>query len=546
QALPYLMEFPYECSEQVFNRLYANGLAGRIASSDPKIRRIFDRWKGSKALTSNLEKNQDLKSALLQESPWVLEAKNETQAKRNIGSLFDENTLAASLKAAYAKLAAMQLGDGSWPWFPGGRGDSYITLYLVTGFGRLLRLGVSDVPQDLALKAIDHLDKWIDEVYRDILKDKTQVLNHLSPTIALYLYGRSFYLKDKPVPAKAREAVDYFLKQGAKFWLEIGNRQSQAHLAVGLKRFGDAGTPGKIMRSMKERSKLDPEMGRYWAETEAGWWWYRAPIETQAMMIEAFDEVAGDAKAVEECKIWLLKQKQTRDWKTTKATADAVYALVLRGASLLASDAPVEVRLGGQVVPREGIEAGTGFYEKRYGPGEIKPAMGDISVKKTDPGIAWGGVHWQYLEDIAKITPQAQNPLTLKKTVFVRRATAKGPVIEPVRGPLAVGDTLVVRIELRTDRDMEYVHMKDHRGSGLEPVNVLSQYKYQDGLAYYESTKDTASHFFIDYLPKGTYIFEYPLRVVHRGTYQNGMAHIECMYAPEFNSHSASVELVVK
>jgi uncharacterized protein YfaS (alpha-2-macroglobulin family) len=254
----------------------------------------------------------------------------------------------------------------------------------------------------------------------------------------------------------------------------------------------------------------------------------------------------GDAAAVEECRIWLLKQKQTRDWKTTKATADAVYGLILRGTDFLASDAIVEVTLGGEKVEPENVEAGTGFYEKRYAPAEIKAAMGEIEVRKTDKGIAWGGVHWQYMEDISKITPHEQNPLRLKKSVFVKRLTKKGPEIEPVRGPLAVGDTVVVRIELRTDRDMEYVHMKDHRGSGLEPVNVLSQYRFQDGLAYYEATKDTASHFFIDYLPKGTYVFEYELRVQHRGSYQNGMAHIECMYAPEFNSHSESVKLEVR
>jgi hypothetical protein len=546
QALPYLMEFPYECSEQVFNRLYANGLARKLANSNPKIRRVFDLWKGTDALQSNLEKNQDLKSVLLQESPWVLEAKTETQAKRNVGLLFDENVMNRELKNAFGKLAAMQLADGSWPWFPGGRGDSYITLYLATGFGRLKHLGVAGVSQELALKALDHLDGWIDGIYQDILRLKTQGENHLSPTIALYLYGRSFYLAERPIGKEAGKAVDYFLKQGAKFWLQLDNRQSQAHLALALKRFGDGTTAQAVMRSMKERSKVDEELGRYWAETELSWWWYRAPIETQAVMIEAFDEVAGDLKAVEECKVWLLKQKQTQDWKTTKATADAIYGLILRGTDLLASDAIVEVRLGGKVVVPEKVEAGTGFYEKRYGPGEIEPAMGRVTIKKTDPGIAWGGLHWQYLEDIAKITPHAQNPLKLKKTVFVQKSTKAGPVIEPVKGPLAVGDTLIVRIELRTDRDMEYVHMKDHRGSGLEPVNVLSQYKYQDGLAYYEATKDTATHFFIDYLPKGTYVFEYPLKVVHRGTYQNGMAHIECMYAPEFNSHSESVKLEVR
>lgn len=64
-------------------------------------------------------------------------------------------------------------------------------------------------------------------------------------------------------------------------------------------------------------------------------------------------------------------------------------------------------------------------------------------------------------------------------------------MLRPVDGALAVGDELVVRIELRTDRDMEYVHLQDQRGCGTEPVNVLSRYKYQDGLAYYESTRDT-------------------------------------------------------
>ena len=90
---------------------------------------------------------------------------------------------------------------------------------------------------------------------------------------------------------------------------------------------------------------------------------------------------------------------------------------------------------------------------------------------------------------------------------------------------------------------MEYVHLKDQRGSGTEPVNVLSRYKYQDGLAYYESTRDTASHFFIDYLPKGTYVFEYSTRVQLRGQYQTGIAEIQCMYAPEFNSHSESLHV---
>jgi hypothetical protein len=194
----------------------------------------------------------------------------------------------------------------------------------------------------------------------------------------------------------------------------------------------------------------------------------------------------------------------------------------------------------------ENVEAGTGFYEQKLVRGEIKPEMGRITVKKTDAGVSWGNVTWQYLEDVSKVTPHEGTPLKLEKKLFRRTFTKKGPVLEEFKGPVAVGDELVCRIVLRTDRDMEYIHLKDHRGSGTEPTNVLSRYKYQDGLGYYESTKDTASHFFIDYLPKGTYVFEYALRVQHKGQYPTGLASIQCMYAPEFNSHSESIMLEVK
>ncbi|MEI6083430.1 MAG: alpha-2-macroglobulin family protein [Verrucomicrobiota bacterium] len=539
-ALPYLMEYPYECSEQLFNRLYANTLARHIANSDPKIRRIFDQWKGTPALDSPLEKNQDLKSVMLEETPWYRQAMDEKQARHNVGILFDGNRLNEEMARTLRKLSEQQLGEGLWPWFPGGRPSEYISLYIMTGFGRLRHLG-TDIDVTPALKSLNALDGWMTENYRHIKNRDEYVLSSLD---AIYLYGRSFFLKDQPVEHK--EAIEFYLQQARKFWLKVANRQSQAHLAIALQRFGDKETPQAIMQSIKERSVSNEELGMFWRETELSWWWYRAPIETQAMMIEAFAEVMNDAQAVEDCKVWLLKQKQTQDWKTTKATADAIYGLLLRGVGMLASDALVEVSLAGEPIKPEKVEAGTGFYEERFARGEIKPAMGNITVKKVDDGVSWGSVHWQYLEDMTKVTPYEGTPLKLKKTLWVKETGKTGQMLKPVKGALGVGDELVVRVELRTDRDMEYVHLKDQRGSGTEPVNVLSRYKYQDGLAYYESTRDTASHFFIEYLPKGVYVFEYSTRVQLKGNYQTGIAEIQCMYAPEFNSHSESFTLEVK
>jgi len=544
-ALPYLMEFPHECSEQVFNRFYANGLARHIAGRDPKIRRVFDQWRGTEAIDSPLEKNEDIKSVLIAETPWLREARQESQQRRDVGNLFDDNRLNDEQARTFRKLVEMQYADGMWPWFPGGRPNEFITLYIVTGFGRLRHLGVG-VDVQPAVLALTELDRWIDERYRDILRHGKKEDNHLSPTICLYLYGRSFFLEDQPIAEPQREAVDYFLGQARKYWVDLGDRLPQGHAALALARFGDQETPRAIVASLVERSLSDDEMGMYWREGEQQWWWYRAPIETQALMIEVFDEIADDAHAVEECKIWLIKQKQTQNWRSTKATADAVYGLLVRGENLLDADGLVEISLGGDVMEPEAVEAGTGYYRHRFAAPEIRPEMATIRLANPNPGVAWGSAHWQYFEDIGKVTAHQGTPLEVRKALFVKTNTDRGPVLNAVSGPVSVGDELVVRIEVRVDRDMEFVHLKDYRASGSEPVDVLSQYQFQDGLAYYQSTRDTASHFFIDYLPRGTYVFEYSVRIQHKGAYETGIAEIECMYAPEFNSHSESIGLAVE
>jgi len=266
------MEFPHECTEQTFNRFYANTLARFIAGSDPKVHRVFEQWRNTPALDSPLEKNQDLKSVMIEETPWLRQAQSESQARRNVGILFDDNRLNYEAENTLRKLSEMQLPDGSWPWFPGGRGNDYITLYITTGFGRLRHLGV-DVKVDPAIRALNRLDDWLDEIYREILARGHKEDGHLTPTLALYLYGRSFFLKDKGIDAKHKEAVEYFLGQTRKFWLGLANRQSQGHLAIALKRFNALNaftdsTPSDIMKSIKERSVTNEEMGMFWRETE--------------------------------------------------------------------------------------------------------------------------------------------------------------------------------------------------------------------------------------------------------------------------------------
>lgn len=558
QALPYLMEYPYECAEQTFSRFYANSIAAHIANSSPKIKAVFDSWKSQSpdALLSNLEKNQELKSLMLEETPWVLDAKNESERKKRVALLFDLNRMDAELGSALKKLQKLQTPNGGFPWFEGMRDDRFITQYIATGMGHLDRLGIKKVREDAGVwnmvqKGIRYLDDRIREDYENVLRyDKAHPDDdHLGYEQIQYLYARS-YFKDLKANSRNQKAIDYYLGQEKKYWLKQ-NRYMQGMIALALNRYDEKSAAMGIIRSLKENAISSDEMGMYWKENDDGFYWYQAPVEAQALMIEAFSDVAGDRESVENMKVWLLRSKQTQDWKTTKATAEAVYALLMEGTGWLSAESSVEISLGDLKVdpekwPDVKAEAGTGYFKTSWSGTEIKPEMGNITVSKKGEGPAWGAVYWQYFEQLDKITT-SKTPLALKKQLFIERNTADGPVLDPLteKTAIQVGDKIKVRIELRVDRDMEYVQMKDMRASAFEPVNVFSGYRWQDGLGYYESTRDAATNFFFDKLPKGTYVFEYPVTVTHNGDFSNGITSVQCMYAPEFTSNSEGIRVKV-
>ncbi|MGB3607017.1 alpha-2-macroglobulin family protein, partial [Psychroserpens sp.] len=356
QALPYLMEYPYDCNEQTFSRYYANALASHIATSNPRIKAVFDQWAStdsSESLSSNLEKNQELKSVLIQETPWLRDAQSETEQKKRIALLFDLNKMTNELEAAKRKLKNSQLANGAWPWFNGGRANRYITQHIIAGFGHLDKLSVSSSAMETSMitKAIAYLDAEFVQDYKNIKKyNKNADLSkdHLSYIQLHYLYMRSFFPKIK-LSKEVQEITAYYETQIQTYWLSR-SLYAKGLMALITHRTGDDKTPIAILRSLRETSITSEELGMYWKANTSSLRWHQAPIETQALMIEAFTEIeknnTNKNETIDNLKIWLLKNKQTNKWSTTKATTDAVYALLLQGNDWLSVTDMVDVRLG--------------------------------------------------------------------------------------------------------------------------------------------------------------------------------------------------------
>jgi uncharacterized protein YfaS (alpha-2-macroglobulin family) len=550
QALPYLMEYPHECAEQIFSRVYANSLGSHIVLKNPSIQKVYDVWRktNSNELLSNLQKNQDLKSAMLEETPWVRDAMGETNQKKDIAILFETNRLRQETQQALTKLRQMQLSNGGFPWFPEGRDNWYITQYIIEGFGHLKKMGVS-LPggneQDIAIKAIPYLDgqmiQWYDELKRLEKEGKLKMEDHQISSLQVhYLYTRSFFPEINH-PAKLNEIMNYVKTQAEKYWLQHG-LYDQGLMALGFFRNdADNNLSKQILASLRERTIVNDELGRYW-KISPGFYWYEAPVELQSLMIELYQDMKVPQAETDELRVWLLKQKQTTAWKSTKATASAIYALLIHPDTWLQSNGIVEVKLGSEVVlgPSADAEPGTGYMKKSWQGNEIKNNFSTITVSNPNNHIAWGGAYWQYWEDIDKVHSQVdQNPLKVTRELLSVKNGDRGAITSMALGrSLKVGDKLIVRLIIETDRNMEYVHLKDVRASGFEPQDVISGYRWAAGIAYYQSTKDLATHFFIDYLPRGKYVIEYPVTVAQAGSYSEGLASLQCMYAPEFASHS--------
>src|SRR5690606_25163689 len=285
QALPYLMEYPYECNEQIFSRYYANALASHIANSNPRIHEVFNQWKNTDALLSNLEKNQELKSILIEETPWLRDAQSETEQKKRIALLFDLNKMSNELQANIKKLKQNQMGNGSWAWFQGGKPNRYITQHIITGFGHLDKLHVIQSPStelrtgsdeaSMIKSAISYLDKEFVDTYKDITKYNEKVdLNsdHLRHIQLHYLYMRSFF----PEIKKSKEVEDimaYYQTQIQKYW-KSRNLYSKGLMALVSHRANDDVTASKILKSLKENSITNDELGMYWKANTASWYWH--------------------------------------------------------------------------------------------------------------------------------------------------------------------------------------------------------------------------------------------------------------------------------
>lgn len=552
QALPSLTQPDGENAISWAVAYYANTLAAAIAQSQPRIYEVIEAWQASgqskETFLSRLEQNEDLKNMLLSETPWLAEATSDTERMQRLVQLFDANRQRNLTLSALTRLKELQGEDGAWSWYKGMGSNRDITTYIATLLVRLPLLTGGPLDADaLAMKqrAFAYLHQEALKEYkrlREAERKGTQI-TALSADAFDYLYLLA--LDADAMKQADKEVHNYFLSLLPR-QLTTASIQRKAQAAVILQAAGRKADAQAFEASIKEHLVQEGTMGAHFAFNDGYYSWGMMPVTTHVAAMEALSRFEGNASVIEEMKRWLLKQKQTTQWNTPVASADAIYALLCNGRNWLADRGDVTLILGHERLRTTDASArplqGLGYIKETYEEGNAALNARTLKVEKHDEGMAWGAVYAQHLSPVADVRAQSTG-LSIEKQCFVERKTAFGrSELYPLEkeGGLRVGDKLVIRLVLRLDRAMDYVQLKDSRAACLEPTATLSGYRWTGGFGYYAETKDASTRFFFDHLGKGTYVLEYSCRVSQVGTYQSGLATVQCAYAPEMAAHSSA------
>ena len=509
---------------------YANSLGRHILAQNPQAKRTFQLWKqepDANSLTSALEKNQELKDLLLNETPWVLDADNETEQKQRMGDFFDENLMQNRLQQSLDKLRKLQRNNGAWSWWPEMPGSFYMTVSISE---MLVRLNAMAGEQGETAQMLNAAFKFMGREIIDEVKEmkKWEKKGH-KPTFPSFKALQWLYLATldgRELPADVQAANAYLMPLLKK---EIKNQSlyEKALTAIILSKT-EPKLAAEYVQSLKEYTVYREDMGRYYDTPRAGYSWFDFKIPTQTVAIEAMQRLTpADTETITEMQRWLLQSKRTQAWDTPINSVNAVYAF-LQGSNALAPQALSVLKVDDQPLELPKATAGIG-YVKTNVPAESKT----LTIEKSSEGTSWGAIYAQFMQP-TKSVEAAASGLTVTREII--------SPLSSLHSPLKVGDRIKVRITITADRDYDFVQLIDRRAACMEPVRQLSGYTQ----GAYCTPKDCSTNYYIDMLSKGKHVIETEYYIDRAGTYETGLCTVGCAYAPEFRGTARSITITVK
>ena len=540
QALPYLIDYPYECTEQTLNRFLSTAILSSMFKQYPSVAKMAEQMAVRETRLETWNETDPNRKMALEETPWLQEARGGADPGLPLLKVLDPRIAKAQRESSLSRLRKAQTSLGAFPWFPGGPPSPYMTLYLLHGFARGLEFGV-ETPKDMAVKAWAYLHRhYLDEVVRDMRKDDCCWEFVTFVNYVLSAYPDASWTGGVFTDAERQEMLDFSFRHWTRHTPYL-----KGYLTLTLLRAGRKADARLVFDSVMDSAKTEEDLGTYWAPEDRAWLWYNDTIETHAFALRVLSELRPDDPRRDGLVQWLFLNKKLSHWKSTKATAEVVYSLAhyLKHEGALSAREAVRVAAGAEKA--EFVfepDRYTGKNNQLVIPGErVDPlTTSTVRVEKDGPSLAFASATWHFSTE--KLPEEDRGDLlSVSRRFFRRESKGKEWVLTPLAegAALVPGDEVEVQLSIRAKHAAEYVHLRDPRAAGLEPGIAVSRHKWDLGIAWYEEVRDSGTDFFFEQLPAGEYTFKYRLRANMAGTFRVSPATLQSMYAPEFTAYSA-------
>lgn len=512
--------------------LFGNAVSANLFNCYPELIEGIASMSADSVLLSPLEKNQELKTVLLNNTPWVNSALSETVRMQSLLEFADKEKSASAVNDIMKLLSESQQSDGGWSWCPEMKSSAFITGEILHVLASLSDMGcLPDKGSDMALKAF----KYMDKAY---VKDWNESKRRYIPVRSLL-----YYLFDKTLITGAGSTSEFKPLEKIAFdkiqkdWREL-DVSDKATAAMLFERKSLPRLARLVLESLRQFASVSPEKGMWFANADG---YNYGDITATAKVLDAYSMIEPGNPAIDQLRQWLVISKQTQNWGTSRQTANAIHSILTTGTDWTKERQSPTILLNGKPIDIQIDSNITGSFTADLDSSEASGAT--LIIDRHGSAPAWGGVMSKYIAPVRDVKASETPELSIKKEIYVistGNAGMSATDTTPVRG-----DKVRVTLTITCDRNLEYVAVTDPRAACLEPVNQISGFTSTDGLWYYKETRNTSTNLFIQSLPKGTHVISYDCYADRSGSYASGIAEAQSEYAPVITAHTAGTIIQV-
>jgi alpha-2-macroglobulin len=548
-ALPYLVEYPYGCTEQTLNRFLPTIITQRVLQN----------------MKLNLKDIEKKRTNLNAQEIGDDKKRAEGWKRYQRNPVFDEDEVHRMVQAGLDRLAAMQCSDGGWGWFSGWGEHSWphTTAVVVHGL-QIARDNNVALPQGMLERGIAWLKNYQGEQVQHLRNAPARIqpwkdkADNLDAFVYMVLGDAGAFNNDMR-EYLYRDRVDLAVYAKAMFGLALYKEQQADKLAM-------------ILKNIEQFVVQDEENQTAYLRLPAGnaWWcWYGSEIEAEAYYLKLLSRTSPkDAKAAGLVKYLLNNRKHATYWNSTRDTAVCIEAMAdyLKASGEDKPDMTVEVWLDGKKHKEVKIDAGNlfSFDNKLMLKGDaIESGKHTLEIKRQGTGPVYFNAYLTNftLEDfITRAGLEVKVNRKYYKLTRVDAATkvsgARGQALDqkiekfkrtelPNLSSLKSGDLVEVELEIDSKNDYEYLIFEDPKAAGFEPMLVRSGYNANDMGAYME-LRDEKVCFFVRQLARGKHSLAYRLRAEIPGKFSALPTRGYAMYAPELKGNSDEIKLAIE